>query len=184
MKVFNRCIVKLQILAHPNVRLFITHGGLLSTTETVHNGVPILAIPVFGDQAANADRAVYNGYGLKLEFGEFTEEKFENLINELLTNPAYTENIKQKSKIYHDRPEHPLKTAIYWIEYVIRHKGAPHLRVAGAKLPWYKYYMIDVIAVILVLIVIAFKIVKLVFKIVCTLVCRKNSKSGQKEKTN
>lgn len=44
-------------LAHPNTKLFITHGGLLSTTETTYHGVLILAVPVFADQEMNAARA-------------------------------------------------------------------------------------------------------------------------------
>lgn len=38
----------------------------------------------------------------------------------------------------------PLDTAVYWIEYVIRHKGAPHLRSVAADLPWYQYLLLDV----------------------------------------
>jgi hypothetical protein len=42
-----------DILMHPNVKLFITHGGLLSTTEAAYAAVPVLGIPVFGDQKVN-----------------------------------------------------------------------------------------------------------------------------------
>ncbi|KAL1491840.1 hypothetical protein ABEB36_012375 [Hypothenemus hampei] len=148
-----------DILAHPNIKLFITHGGLLSTTETIYHGIPILAIPVVGDQSANADRAVADGYGLKLSYAspDFNEENFEKLLNEMLHNPKYRNNIKHKQKLYHDRPEEPMKTAVYWIEYAIRHKGAPHLRVAGVNLPWYKYYMVDVLVVILLGLLVVYK---------------------------
>jgi len=42
----------------------------------------------------------------------------------------------------------PLETAVYWTEYVIRHKGAPHLRSAAVGMLWYQYYLIDVLLVI------------------------------------
>jgi glucuronosyltransferase len=35
---------------------------------------------------------------------------------------------------------------VYWTEYVIRHKGAPHLRSAVLELAWYQYEQLDVIA--------------------------------------
>ena len=41
-----------------------------------------------------------------------------------------------------------MDTAIYWTEYVIRHRGAPHMRTAGADLPLYKYLLLDVTAVL------------------------------------
>lgn len=74
--------------AHPNVKLFITHNGLLSTIEAVYHGVPILGIPVFADQHINAKMATLNGYALNLPFEDpsFSEEKLSELLQELLTN--------------------------------------------------------------------------------------------------
>lgn len=62
----------------------------------------------------------------------------------------YQKAAEHISKLFKDRPSPPLETAIYWVEYVIRYNGAPHLRSAGADLPWYQYYLIDVFAVIIV----------------------------------
>jgi len=39
-----------DILAHKNVVLFITHGGLFGTQEGLYRGVPMLFIPLYGDQ--------------------------------------------------------------------------------------------------------------------------------------
>ncbi|PSN48144.1 UDP-glucuronosyltransferase 1-7 [Blattella germanica] len=41
-----------------------------------------------------------------------------------------------------------METAVFWTEYVIRHKGAPHMRSAAINLTWYQYYLLDVIAVL------------------------------------
>lgn len=73
-----------DILSNPNVRLFITHGGLLSSTEAVYHGVPIIGIPVFGDQHLNMARAVNNGYGLTIAYSNLTESSILWALNEML----------------------------------------------------------------------------------------------------
>jgi glucuronosyltransferase len=60
----------------------------------------------------------------------------------------YRENAQRLSRIYRDQPRTPLEQAVYWTEYVIRHKGAPHLRSAVLDLAWYEYFLLDVIAVL------------------------------------
>lgn len=78
-----------EILSHPNVKLFITHGGFLSTTETLYFGKPLLGIPFFGDQKMNMELAVNSGYGLSLDYEDLTVETFSRTLNELLSNPRY-----------------------------------------------------------------------------------------------
>lgn len=62
----------------------------------------------------------------------------------------YKQKAKELSEVFRDRPMSPLETAVYWTEYVIRHKGAPHLRSAAVGMPWYQYYLIDVLLVLFV----------------------------------
>lgn len=75
-----------DILAHPNIKLFITHGGLLGSTEAVYHGVPIIGIPIYGDQELNVARAVQSGIGLKLNFHNLTEETILWTIECILMN--------------------------------------------------------------------------------------------------
>ncbi|CAG9759468.1 unnamed protein product [Ceutorhynchus assimilis] len=134
------------ILAHPKCKLFISHGGLLSTIETVSLGIPVLAFPIYGDQKLNAKRIDAKGFGIAITFSQITEQGLRDALEEVLDNPKYLENAKLASRIIHDRPIKPIELADYWIKYVVRHKGASHLRVAGLDLPLYKYYMLDVLA--------------------------------------
>lgn len=141
---------------------------MLSTIETVYQGVPVLCLPMFGDQEMNSHKAEVAGYGLKLDFQDenFNAESLKNALDKLLYNPKYSQTVKKLSKVFHDRPLNPMQTAVYWIEYVIRHEGAPHLRVAGVGLSWYKYYMIDVAAVVLSGILISLFSVSLTIKFI------------------
>lgn len=74
--------------------------------------------------------------------------------------------MKKLSEIYRDRPATALETAVYWTEYVIRHKGAKHLRYPAADLNFFQYYSLDVFAFIFTTFYIFLKIAKFVIQIV------------------
>lgn len=139
-----------DILAHPNVIAFMSHGGLLSTEESIYHGIPVVCIPVFGDQVINSYKAMKRGYGIQLKIENITPDTLSWALNEVIHNPSYRETAKNLSKTFRDRPEHPLQTAAFWTEYVIRHKGAPHMRSAALDLTWYQYFLLDVIAFLLI----------------------------------
>lgn len=75
------------VLGHPKVKYFITHGGMLSLTEAVYFAVPIIGIPVYGDQFSNVESAVRNGFAVHLDLYNITRESFEWACYELIRNP-------------------------------------------------------------------------------------------------
>lgn len=75
-----------DVLAHPNVKLFITHGGLLSIMEAVYHAVPIIGIPVFGDHFINMRRAHSAGYGLTIDLESLTESTLLWSVENILSN--------------------------------------------------------------------------------------------------
>jgi len=138
-----------DILAHPNVKLFITHGGLLSTTESVYFGKPVLGLPCFYDQHMNVQRAQRMGFGLGLDLNNLKQEELEKAIQTLLNDPSYAKASNAISERYRDQPESALERAVWWTEYVIRHKGAPHLRSAARDLNFIQLHSLDTFAVLL-----------------------------------
>ena len=56
----------LSLSAHPNTKLFITHGGMFGVQESVYHGVPLLVLPIFADQFDNARRIEDKGLGTVL----------------------------------------------------------------------------------------------------------------------
>ncbi|XP_069950947.1 UDP-glycosyltransferase UGT5 isoform X2 [Cherax quadricarinatus] len=149
-----------DILADPRVELFITHGGLLSTQESICHGKPLIALPVFADQPKNAKMIVNRGLGLALEWEELTVELLVDTITEVLTNPKYKRNMEAASRVDRDRPQEPLETAVFWTEYVARHRGAPRLRSPAADLSWMEFLMLDVVAVVHMAVLVVFLVLR------------------------
>ncbi|XP_061395083.1 UDP-glycosyltransferase UGT5-like [Musca vetustissima] len=169
-----------DILAHPNVKVFITHGGLFGTQEGVYHGVPMLGIPIYCDQHLNIRKAEQSGYAIKLHFPTITKELLKESLEKLIYNPQYRNNIQRYSTIFRDRPMAARETAVYWIEYVIRHKVATHLRSAGLDLKWYEFYLLDVIAFAVGVPLLIIGLLVFIVRKVC---CR-SSKSVKKLKRN
>lgn len=116
-------------------------------SQGIARGVPILMIPFFGDQHRNAIRAVRAGYAKILKFNNLSIEIFVNTINEMLTNSSYALKMKEISNIYRDNLMHPMDTAMFWIEYIIRHSGAKHLKSHAINMTWFSYLLLDVLLV-------------------------------------
>uniref|UniRef100_A0A453Z3P0 UDP-glucuronosyltransferase n=1 Tax=Anopheles quadriannulatus TaxID=34691 RepID=A0A453Z3P0_ANOQN len=150
------------ILAHPNLKLFVTHGGLGSISEAMYHGVPIVGIPMFGDQDSNVAQVVKEGWGLSVSFDELTEPLLSGVVQEVLRDPKYREQVQGRALLYKDRPMGALETGVYWIEYVIRHHGAPHLHYQGADLNVFQLALLDVYAFIIGVLYIVYKAVVLI----------------------
>ncbi|XP_069675720.1 UDP-glucosyltransferase 2-like [Periplaneta americana] len=161
---------QLEILKHPHVRVFITHGGLLGTQEAIYAGVPMIGMPMMNDQQLNVKNYVSKGVAVQLNYDSITTENVLKALVKVLHDPSYRTNAKRLSQLFRDRPQSALDTAIYWTEYVIRHRGAPHLRSAALDLTWYQYLLLDVILVIIALIIALGLIVFYSFKIMLKLV--------------
>ncbi|CAL4112549.1 unnamed protein product, partial [Meganyctiphanes norvegica] len=133
-----------DILGHPKTLLFISHCGNFGTQEAKYHGVPVLGVPISFDQHRNAAHLAKKGYGLVLNWDEMTEEAILKNVNILIKDTLYRDRIQAVSKALQDQKESPKERAVWWIEYAIRHKNAPHMHYAGKNLNTLQYHMIDV----------------------------------------
>lgn len=63
-----------MFIAHPKVLAFFSHCGLLSTTEAIYHGTPVVGMPVLGDQPANAAAIEESGLGVQIQIHELSKE--------------------------------------------------------------------------------------------------------------
>ncbi|XP_066511702.1 UDP-glucuronosyltransferase 1-6-like isoform X1 [Hoplias malabaricus] len=167
-----------DLLGHPKTRAFITHGGTHGIYEGICHAVPMVILPLFGDQGDNAHRMANRGVGLVLDIHEITPESLSNTLHTIINDTSYKEKMVKLSSIHKDRPTEPLDLAVFWTEFVMRHKGADHLRPAAHDLNWFQYHSLDVIGFLLLVIMI---VVAALMKC-CVLCLRRYCKSEKKKK--
>jgi len=77
-------VPQIEVLQH--AKLFITHGGMNSTSEGLYYGVPLIVIPQSADQPAVARRVAEVGAGIHLNQADLTaralREAAESVLND------------------------------------------------------------------------------------------------------
>ncbi|XP_054281292.1 UDP-glycosyltransferase UGT5-like [Macrosteles quadrilineatus] len=170
------------ILAHPNCKAFITHGGLMSTHEALHSGVPTVGIPFFADQPFNVKFMEHRGVGKQVNFFSLSEETLSKALNLILSDPKYKQNAMKLSKVYRDRPYTADESAVFWVEYVLKYRGAQHLRPTSATMSFLQLYLLDVMAAIIVILLCAGFIIYSTVKALLTMIQRNRKTLSNKKK--
>ncbi|XP_032541776.1 UDP-glucuronosyltransferase 2A2-like isoform X3 [Chiroxiphia lanceolata] len=167
-----------DLLGHPSAKAFITHGGTNGLYEAIYHGIPMVGIPMFADQHDNIAHVVAKGAAVHVDFNTLKTQDLVDALNTVIYNSTYKENALKLSKIQHDQPVKPLDRAVFWIEFVMRHKGAKHLRPASHHLTWYQYHSLDVLAFLFTCVAIAvFILVKC-----CLCCCRRCGRIAKRKK--
>uniref|UniRef100_A0A668AKD2 UDP-glucuronosyltransferase n=1 Tax=Myripristis murdjan TaxID=586833 RepID=A0A668AKD2_9TELE len=162
-----------DLLGHPKVKAFVAHGGTNGIYESIYHGVPIIGLPLLFDQFENLLRLEVRGAANVLDVTKLTRENFLEALQEVLHNPSYKNSMNRLSDLHRDRPMHPLDTALYWIEFVMRHKGASHLRTESYKMSWYSYHSLDVIGLLLAVLLMLTAVTLGSIWFLCSRLCRR-----------
>ncbi|KAM3956572.1 UDP-glycosyltransferase UGT5-like [Aphomia sociella] len=134
-----------EILAHPNVKVFITQGGTRSLEEAIYYGVPIIGLPVVRSRKLFIKEVTKFGAGEVLDPYQLEKEVLKSTISAVATNEMYKKAIVKLKDMIFDPVISGPESAVWWTEYVLRHNGARHLRSPAVGVTFFKYYMLDLL---------------------------------------
>ncbi|XP_030647780.1 UDP-glucuronosyltransferase 2A2 isoform X4 [Chanos chanos] len=170
-----------DLLGHPKTKAFITHGGTNGIYEAIYHGVPMVGIPMFADQPDNMVHMKAKGAAVIMDFNSMETKDLVDGLKAVINDPSYKENAMRLSRIHHNRPIQPRDEAVFWIEFVMRHKGAKHLRVQAHNLTWYQYHSLDVFAFLLAIIALVLFIFYKILKSCVVRCCFRSRSKSKKE---
>jgi len=153
-----------DLLAHPNVKVFVSHGGINGINEAAYHGVPVLGFPLFADQWDNIARARYGGWALEVDTRAFTSDDFVNNFQALMTEPSFQANATRISRIV--KATDGAKEALKWIEYALAF-GDDHFVMHGSGMPWYQRNLLDVFAFLFFVTITIFGIIWQIIRACC-----------------
>jgi hypothetical protein len=139
-----------DLLGHVKTKLFISHCGKNGQYEALYHGVPILCLPIYGDQPYNSERVTVKELGLSADMREASADELADMMKQIVYESKYSENMKKASRLYRELYKNSRKETAYWLDHVLQHGGA-YMRSPGQLMPWYQIYVLDVLAAIIVI---------------------------------
>ncbi|XP_053313934.1 UDP-glucuronosyltransferase 3A1-like [Spea bombifrons] len=167
-----------DLLGHPKARLLVTHGGMNSLMEAIYHGVPVVGIPLFGDQFDNLVRIKAKHIGTSIPPDQITADHFANIIRQITEDVSYKSEAMKLSAIRKSRPFPPDQQLVRWVEHIIRSGGGRHLHPYAFQQPWYQQYLLDVILFITICLIL---VIYLIVKILTFLAKKLCSRQKQKQ---
>lgn len=137
-----------DILCHPNVRAFVSHGGLMGSSEAAHCGVPSVLTPMYGDQFMNSAAFVNRGMGVVVNYEDITKDTMLSALKVAL-KPESLANAKAVSYAFNNRLRSARDTAVWWVEHVAATHGSPLTKSYSVHMSAWTYYSLDVIGTLL-----------------------------------
>nr|XP_034379497.1 UDP-glucuronosyltransferase 3A2-like isoform X2 [Arvicanthis niloticus] len=133
-----------DLLAHPSIRLFVTHGGMNSVNEAIQHGVPMVGIPFFADQPENMVRVEAKKIGVSVQIQTLKAETFALTMKEVIEDKRYKSAAMASKIIRQSQPLTPAQRLVGWIDHILLTGGAAHLKPHVFQQPWHEQYLLDV----------------------------------------
>jgi MGT family glycosyltransferase len=85
-------VPQLELLQRTSV--FLTHGGMNSTMESLYYGVPMVVLPQMMEQAMTARRVAELGLGVALDEENLTAEQLREAVTRVQHDPTIMQNVQ------------------------------------------------------------------------------------------
>lgn len=99
----------------------ITHGGAGTLIASVCAGLPMVFVPLFGDQMPNAERAAAAGAGIVLDHATLTSASVRDAARAILSEPRYRDAVRALRDEINALPSHA--DAVGWITQIAESKA-------------------------------------------------------------
>uniref|UniRef100_A0A914UM94 UDP-glucuronosyltransferase n=1 Tax=Plectus sambesii TaxID=2011161 RepID=A0A914UM94_9BILA len=143
-------IPQVELMHHHKYRALIAQAGWSSILEALHNGSPMVLMPLFADHFKNAKVVEKRKVGIIIDKLRFTMEKFSDALRAVLEDPAYTINAKRYSKMLHDTPMPVEQLLVHQVGYAERHnRDIGRHALVGLRLRFDQYRLADLFAMLL-----------------------------------
>jgi MGT family glycosyltransferase len=86
-------VPQLEVLTRTNV--FVSHGGMNSTMESLNAGVPLVVVPQMVEQEVTARRVRELGLGLALKTEELSAEQLRGAVEQVAHDSGFRERVKE-----------------------------------------------------------------------------------------
>lgn len=134
LKILGEKIAKKELTVPPNIilrarvaqlevlkkcHLFISHCGMNSTNEAIKYAVPLVAIPIEGDQHVVAKRVCDElELGVRLQVADLTENVIGDAVDRVLSDDKYLKNIREMSEVSrkYNGPENAAQIIVNYLD--------------------------------------------------------------------
>uniref|UniRef100_A0A0N5A0N3 glucuronosyltransferase n=1 Tax=Parastrongyloides trichosuri TaxID=131310 RepID=A0A0N5A0N3_PARTI len=168
--VLSKWVPQNDLLNDKRLSLFITHGGMGSTTEIAFSNVPSLAVPILGDQMRNVKLLERLEIGLVVNKEMIRDSgELRKKILEVLDNDKYRINSVRTAEMLKNRPISSEQLLVKHVEFACRFGQLPMLDLGSKDMGFIEYYNLDIIIPIIAFILL---MIYISFKMICKIVSK------------
>lgn len=153
--VLKKWVPQVQILNDSRLLAFVTHAGMGSVLESVYYGVPLIMVPLFGDQKRNARMVERKGTGIIIKKQDLNAQKLTSAI-ELITQNSVREKARELSRMIKSKPLSSRERMIKYVEFAAEFDVSAHITSPAPRLNFLQYFLIDAVLLMLIFLAVFF----------------------------